>query len=241
MLSQEEKDKIIERIQFETEVRKEVQSAGTEEKKPAKHAWLESKLILLLVGSLLSGILVPLFQYTQETIKWKRQNRYENVKFRLGMMRDGMKEFVYVHAFNAEAYERIRPFVDNPNVERKDFDSYNTQHIEMQNRRFQQNAKFAAFLIYFPEQERGNLRESYNDYLTSVQTYMGQLERVVQIRYALTQSPAKERQAELTTEYGELTQKIDSSLGVINQKYDTVLQIMKQQIGGKEDETESYM
>ncbi len=241
MLSEEEKNRIVERVQFETQVRKEVQSAGKDEQKPAKYAWLETKLGLLLIGSLLSGILVPLFQYTQETIKWKRQNRYENVKYRLGMMREGMKEFVYVHAFNAEAYERIRPFVDNPNVEKKDFDNYSSQHIEMQNRRFQQNAKFAAYLIYFPEKDRGGLRETYNDYLTSVQTYMGQLERMVQLRYELSQSPKSEALAELQKEFGELTQKVDGSLGVINQKYDSVLQIMKQQIGGKEDETESYM
>src|ERR1051325_11030873 len=98
-------------------------SSSQAEQASSKSRWYESKIGLLLIGSVLSGILVPIFQYTQETIKWKRQNRYENVKYRLGMMRDGMKEFVYVHAFNAEAYERIRPFADNPKVVKQDFDN----------------------------------------------------------------------------------------------------------------------
>jgi hypothetical protein len=241
MLSEEEKNRIIERVQFETQIRKDVQAASASDEKPARSRWLDSKVGLLLIGSLLSGVLVPLFQYTQETIKWRRQNRYENVKYRLGMMRDGMKEFVFVHAFNAEAYERIRPFAENKVVDKKEFDSYYSQHIEMQNRRFQQNAKFAAFLIYFPEKDRGNLRETYNDYLTTVQTYMGQLERLVQVRYNLTSSPKPDEKEQLLSEFQDLTAKIDSSLEVLNQKYEEVLRIMKEEIGGKEDESEGYM
>jgi hypothetical protein len=241
MLTDEEKNKIIERVQFEAQIRKDIQAASRDDDKPTKARWLDSKMALLLLGSVLSGVLVPLFQYTQETIKWKRQNRYENVMYRLGMMRDGMKEFVFVHAFNAEAYERIRPFAENQVIEKKDFDSYMSQHVEMQNRRFQQNARFASALIYFPENDRGNLRATYNDYLTSVQTYMGQLEKLVQVRYSLTHSLKPDEKAALQQEFQELIQRIDSSLGVINQKYDGVLQIMKQQIGGKEDETEGYM
>jgi len=241
MLSEEEKNRIVERLQFETRIRKEIQAASASEERPAKARWLDSKLGLLLIASLLSGVLVPLFQYTQETIKWRRQNRYENVKYRLGMMRDGMKEFVFVHAFNAEAYERIRPFAENKVVDKKDFDTYYSQHIEMQNRRFQQNAKFASFLIYFPEKDRGNLRETYNDYLTSVQTYMGQLEQLVQVRYMLSSSPKPDEKEQLLSQFQDLTAKIDSSLEVINQKYEEVLRIMKAQIGGKEDESEGYM
>ena len=241
MLNEEEKNQIVERVQFETRIRKEIQAASASEERPARPRWFDSKLGLLLIGSLLSGVLVPLFQYTQETIRWRRQNRYENVKFRLGMMRDGMKEFVFVHAFNAEAYERIRPFAENKTVDKKEFDSYSTQHIEMQNRRFQQNAKFASFLIYFPEKDRSNLRETYNDYLTSVQTYMGQLERLVQVRYSLSSSPKAEDKEQLLAEFQDLTGKIDSTLEVINQKYEEVLRIMKAEIGGKEDESEGYM
>ncbi|HET6670519.1 MAG TPA: hypothetical protein VFH15_09825 [Pyrinomonadaceae bacterium] len=241
MLTEEEKNRIVERVQFEAQIRKDIQPAATDDNKPSKLRWLDSKLGILLIGSLLTGVLVPVFQYTQETIKWKRQNRYENVKYRLGMMRDGMKEFVFVHAFNAEAYERIRPFAESQVVQKKDFETYFSQHVEMQNRRFQQNAKFASLLIYFPEKDRANLRETYNDYLTSVQTYMGKLERTVQIRYALSQSPRPDQKEVLQLEFQELIQSLDSLLEVINQKYDGVLQIMKEQIGGREDESESYM
>jgi hypothetical protein len=215
-------------------------SSSEAEQASSQSRWYESKIGLLLIGSVLSGILVPLFQYTQETIKWKRQNRYENVKYQLGMMRDGMKEFVMIHAFNAEAYERIRPFAENTTVNAKDFETYASQHLDMQNRRFQQNARFAAFLIYFPENGRGNLRETYNDYLGAVQDYMGNLEKLVQVRSGLVDSKIADKSG-LQREFQQLQDKIDSGLVLINQKYEEVLQMMKQQIGGKEDESESYM
>src|SRR5262245_53497303 len=131
-ISDEEKQQIIERLRLEQQLRTELQTSDEEEKTPSRFKWLESKFGILIVGAIVSGILVPVFQYTQETIKWKRQNRYENVKYNLGMMREGMKEFVFVHEFVAEAYERARPFIENPTLSQKEFDTYYQQQLDMQ-------------------------------------------------------------------------------------------------------------
>ena len=97
MLSKEEKDKIIEKAKFENDIKKSLDF----EQKQRKFSWLNSKLSLLLIGAVITGVLVPWFQYTQKSIEWKRQNRYDSISYRLDMMRDCVKEFVYLQAIRA--------------------------------------------------------------------------------------------------------------------------------------------
>ena len=238
MLTEEQKAVIIERLQFEKQIRKELQDSS-EDKQP-KFGWLQSKLGLLLMGGLLTGILVPMFQYTQETVNWKRQNRFENTKYRLTMMRDGLKEFVFAHAYVAEAYERARPFLDDPTVTKKDFELYKSQKLDMQNRRFQQNAKFASFLIYFSDKYKGQIRKAYNDYLRRVEQYLNTLQAISEIRYELSQSRSSNEQ-QLQEKFSQLQGEINNSIDRLNQDYESLLQMMKQQIGEREDESEGYM
>jgi hypothetical protein len=94
MLSEEEKQRILERVEYERELRA---ALSPEEKKPEKKeqksVWdvLNSGIVLLLVTSMVSALIVPYFQRHQEQIDWKRQIRADNIKFKLGMMRDGLK------------------------------------------------------------------------------------------------------------------------------------------------------
>lgn len=239
-LTDGDKERIIERLQLERDIRNQLQAAE-EPKKKSRFAWVDSKVGILILGAIVSGVLVPIFQYTQETIKWKRQNRYENVKFRLGMMREGMKEFVFVHEFIAEAYEHARPLVENPIVTQKDVDLYYQQQLELQSKRFQQNAKFAALLIYFPDKQKGNLRQTYNNYLTDVQTYMGRLKTAVEIRSDLLKKPPDSSAQELRSQFQQIQAELDGAIQKLNQEYEEVLQLMKQLIGESEDVSESYM
>ena len=239
-ITPEEKDQIIERLRLESDLRKELQGEQ-EPKKRSRFAWVESKIGILIVGALVSGILVPIFQYTQETIKWRRQNRYENVKYRVGMMREGIKEFVFVHEFIAEAYEQARPLVENPVIGQKDIDDYNQKQFELQSKRFQQNAKFASLVIYFPETNRGNLRQTYNDYLTDVQVFMGQLKTAVGIRSELLKKQSESSSEQLRKQFEEIQTQLDGAITKLNQKYEEVLQLMKVLIGESENESENYM
>jgi len=109
MLSDEEKQQIIEKLAFEKEVRGSLQKTDNGTSPPGSFAWLESKLGLLLIGALLSGVLIPTFQCTQETFKWTRQNFYDNIKFQLSIIREGLKEFILIHALTrrTKIFKRI--------------------------------------------------------------------------------------------------------------------------------------
>jgi hypothetical protein len=57
MLSEEEKVRIVERIEFENQIRQELGTGKKEEAIGKRWAWLESPLSLLIIGAFLSGIL----------------------------------------------------------------------------------------------------------------------------------------------------------------------------------------
>src|SRR5262249_23018184 len=155
-----------------------------------------------------------------------RQNRYENVKYRVGVMREGIKEFVFVHEFIAEAYEHARPLLETSTVSQKEIDDYNRQQFELQSKRFQQNAKFASLVIYFPETDQGNLRKTYNDYLAQVQDFMGQLKTAVGIRSELLKKQSASANAQLRQQFDAIQTQLDAAIITLNQKYEEVLQIM---------------
>ena len=67
MISEEEKNHIIEKVKFENEIKKELSPP----RKIKKWPWLENKLFLLMIGAIITGILVPFFQSTQKKIDWK--------------------------------------------------------------------------------------------------------------------------------------------------------------------------
>jgi hypothetical protein len=78
MLTPDEKERIIERVKFEENIRGEL---GDTDKRPS--SWWNSKIALLLVGSLITGVLVPWFQFIQNRLEWHRQNSFEYTQFRL--------------------------------------------------------------------------------------------------------------------------------------------------------------
>ena len=79
MNTEEIRDEIVTKLAIEREVREQLAKQQAEQNAPprkSRWAWLESKLGLLVIGAIFSGVLVPVFQYTQERVKWHQQNRY---------------------------------------------------------------------------------------------------------------------------------------------------------------------
>lgn len=235
MLTDEEKESIIERVKFENQLRKEA-FGGDEKSSSSSFSWIESKLGLLIIAALISGVLVPLFQFSQETIKWSRQNRYDNLKHRLEMTRNSMKELTLAHAFAAEAYERSRTLINSENIDKEALKKYKNQMLEMHNRRFKQNAKFVSLLSYFPEDERWVIRKSFQRYLSSVQASMMLLENTVAEKYN------EEIHIPVVDNYSNNFYKQSQSLTEkINLNYEEILDFIRSYLGELENEGEHYM
>ena len=217
VLPAEEKERLIDRVTFEAEIRKELAPPAE-----PKARWWESRLGLLLIGSALSGVLVPFFQYTQETVKWRRQNRYDNAKFRLTMMRDCLREFVTLSALTAEAHELTRLETGKADRER-----FREGYRDLQKRRFLQNARVAAMIVHFRNRE--SIARQFNDYLVTVEQYLAGVRAAMDAKQPADPGGSKEPNS------------LDPLIESTNGAYERVIQHLKQEIGRAEDEGEGFM
>ena len=172
MLTEEEKAHITEKVHFENAIRKELSPA--EERK--KYGWIESKIGLLLIGSLITGIFVPTFQYTQKLWEFKRQNQFSNLTFRLSVLRDCLREFIYLSAFAPEAYERIKYCFVQTKLASEEYKDLERQYVDLQNRRFVQNAKVISLMGHFKDMQdfQKLFEEEYSNAFNLYMRYVGE-------------------------------------------------------------------
>ena len=217
-MTDQERDAIVERLRAEQMLRQQL--AKETEGSSSKGGWWESKIALLLIGSVVSSLLVPWLQYTQKTFEWRRQNRFENVQFRLERMRACVTEFVVLSAFVGEAYERARPLLQKPRITSAEANEFQKQFIELQNRRFLQNAKVVSLMIHFADS--GPLSDRFQEYLSESAGYFRDLEQAVRVR----QYP----NAPVNT--------LDAATDRLDKLYSTIVARMTESIGRREDDSE---
>lgn len=199
-----------------------------------KFAWLNSKLFLLLIGSLMTGILVPWFQYSQEKLEWKRQNQYSDTNFKIEMMRDSLKEFVYLSTYAAEAYEISITFFETTPSTPSIYEGFEQRYIDLQNRRFKQTAKVRSLLIYFESADI--LERSFSKYVNILNQFMKDVPRLAQIQYCKTNSGPCPQEAEIES----LRAKIEKHMVLLNESYKEVIELIKQDIGRLTDESKDF-
>lgn len=225
----------------ENEVRKDISVPAS----PKKLSWLNSRISLLLIGSLLTGILVPVFQLSYRAIEWRRQNQFENVSFELRMMRDCLTEFVYLSACTAEGYELVEPFRNTVSLTPVLHERFEQQCFDVQSKRFKQNAKVRSLTIYF--RDAGRVKDLVLTYVHNCNRYFDMLRTFVRTKYAISNSTYGEQTGldeedldKLEIELDELEIKIDGYDTTLDDSYMAVIAKMKESIGEAEDESEEF-
>lgn len=182
MISDKEKRRIVESIKFENQIRN---SLDLENQKLNVGIWnkLNSNFSLLIIGAILTGLLVPVFQTHQKTLEWKRQNKYDTVKYNLEMMRNCQKEFVFLTAYTSEAYERARPFIEADEITKIEYSEFTKQFIEMQNIRLRHVAKVKSLVIYFVNSN--SILRAIEKYIINSTNYIRDVEYCVYQRFCL--------------------------------------------------------
>jgi hypothetical protein len=221
MLSDAEKERILERLSFESDIRKELLKREPDKAKP----WWESGLFLLLVGSAITALFVPWFESHHKNLDWQRQNRYDTNNFRLQTMRDCLRETVILNTFPAEANERFHRLMEKTSSP-KEIGAFKTQFIDLQNRRFQQNAKTASTMLYFPHNE--DVRDLFQKYIEKSGSYLRALEL----------------QVEACTSTGKCDQStsspLDQKLQEVDSLYQALVSKIKDEISAKEQDNEQF-
>jgi len=231
MLSDKEKERIIEKVQFENAVKKELSPTV----EPKRYGWIESKIALLLIGALLTGVLVPTFQYTQKRWEWKRQNHFANLTFKLNVMRDCLREFNYLSAFAPEAYERIKPIVKGKKLTSKEYENLEHQYVNLQNRRFVQNAKITSLIVHFKDtKDFQKLLE--NEYFNAFNLYMRDMGEFISLTSCVSDLPQCSQEKDAEARLNELKEQLDTKFKELIASHRKVVAKMKEEIGRAEDE-----
>jgi hypothetical protein len=232
MISDEDRVKIAERIRAENEIRKELAESEAD-KKASRWSWIENKLSLMVIGAILTGILVPTFQATQESIKWARQNQYDNLKYRIEAARSAMKELTITHAFVAEAFERLRVLGAYGSKKGADREKYEPPIVEMHNRRFQQNARFVGALGLIDEKDREVIQICFNDYLSAVQQLVAIFEAIADEKLRAGDGSNAKEVDRLQKAQGSLSQDVDK-------QYERTLKMLNAYLHRLEVQSEKY-
>lgn len=179
-----------------------------------------------------------MFQYTQKTIDWKLKNQFAIINFRLGMMRDCLKEFVYLNAYMSEAYERTNFTMDKTHLKVSDFKNYEQQFLVLQNEHYRQNAKIVSSLVYF--EDANILKRLFWEYVKISTPYLRDLRKFVQIRFCIS-NPGECNSKEANEGHlAELNKKIDDYQIRLNGAYIDVIAKIMEDIRRAEDESEKF-
>ncbi|MER2623358.1 MAG: hypothetical protein ABTS22_05400 [Accumulibacter sp.] len=242
MDSEHIRDEVLARLEIERAVREQLARQQSEPSVPSGtgiRTWLDSKFGLLLIGAVISGVLVPTFQFTQEEIRWHRQNRYNNLERQLGSMRESLKQFIAVQALSAELYDLGLAVLDTPvaAADRPQREQWRKELRALQARRVQQNAVFAATVFYFPGAAQQPIRTAWNDLMRPAQQLQACVGELLGDSGPL--SGAK-KSADKAVDANEVAVRLDSSLAEVNQAYERVLSMLRQQLIEVEHESGKF-
>lgn len=165
-MTPEEKKQILERLTIENDIRKNFFSVN--DKKESK-SWFNSNIAILLIGSLLTGVLIPIFQLNQKRIEWKRQNQYENYKENIENKEKFLKEFIHLSTFTSEIQELSINMLRNDSVDTSSYNDYEILVNKIQLKRYSQNAELLFLLIFIDNQ---NISDLFNKFIVESDKYI---------------------------------------------------------------------
>lgn len=235
MNTEEIRDEIVTKLAIEREVREQLAKQQAEQNAPprkSRWAWLESKLGLLVIGAIFSGVLVPVFQYTQERVKWHQQNRYNALVLQTTNMRESLKQFITVQALSAAMYDIGLDVLLNRNgtTTAEQLAQWRKDLRALQQKRIEQNSAFAASVFYFPAGSQAPIRESWNELLKHS-------ERMQEPIYTMLEWDPKSSHV---LDRNKLVTALDTQVFNVNQTYDQLLGMLRKDLLEVEDASSQF-
>jgi len=177
VINPEEGNLVMERLRLEMELRRQL--SLQDKRSPT---WHENKVLLLALGALLTGVLVPMFQYSQEAIKWHRQNGYDEQKLRLERMRDAVAATARLNVAVAEYDLRVRRVLESHRTTASRLLALEAKLDDIDAERLDLNANIAGRLHSF---QQSSVHQAYEEYLGLVESHIGSLRAALATAYPM--------------------------------------------------------
>jgi hypothetical protein len=153
------------------------------------------------------------------------------------MMRDCLKEFVYLWALTGEAYQREEETMESAEAKAADLKAFDEKFLELENRRYEQNAKIVSLMIYFPEREK--ISREFNAFLREYEQFNQDVRRTIRERFTQMSQPVE---GAIPSPKGDkLKSDFEDSLMVLDQAYTSLAEHMRQRITETEIDNEKFM
>jgi hypothetical protein len=136
-------------------------------------AVLNSKLGILILGAVATGILIPLFQNTQHRANWRMENRLDALQFQIGEMRSCRKNFLLLTTAVSEAYETVYSAGMFPGTN----SDVGRKMSALEATRFVRASEVMATVVNFPDEETETV---IRDYLKVLNQYMDAIKGAAQ-------------------------------------------------------------
>ena len=237
-LTEEEKRRIVERVRFEEEVR---QALAPPPAKPARRSvwdFLNSAIGILLLTSLISSGLVPYFQHKQQEAEWKRQLLADEIKYRLTMMRDCLKEFTLSATYTSQAFELFKVVQNRGPLTNADYARYREQLRTLQTNRFPQNARMLSLTVFYPHREE--IDKAIDAYTGKATYYIESVERYLELRHQIDAAHLTLAPGDPTRKRLEALEKQAQDLGGVSQAYNECVTKLTNDIDQEEKRYESF-
>jgi len=227
MLTQDEKEHIIERVKFEEKIRCEF---GHEVKRPI--SWWNSKIALLLIGSLITGVLVPWFQFIQNRLEWRQQNAFEHTQFRLENARNCLREFVILQV-------SIEQILGYPHSQRETIQIETNQagqliinFVELKKELLEQSARVLPLFMYFNEAE--TIHSDYQNYVTLMSVYLNKVSQLINSISTTTRTDTQT--ANNQNDINKFNDELKEDIQEFERLYEKIFNAIRTEIGRLENE-----
>jgi hypothetical protein len=195
-------------------------------------AWLQSKLSLLILGAVSTGLVVPWLQYTQQTVTWIRENRHSYLMHHLDAAREALKEFSAVHSLVVEAQQRARLAIGSPMKDKTALAKYQSEAQDTRARLSQQVGRFVGTWSYFSEEEQKPLAAAFARYEAAVDALIVQIDERIDREFTASAKSEGRRQtaSEVTATWAVVSEETTNA-------YREVFRLVAQHIRRLEEES----
>ena len=143
---------------------------------PSKKSWANTQLGLLIIGAIISGILIPTFQYTQRFFEWRRQNQYNSYSENLQNKKLLLSKFIESMSHLAESHEILIDFYISKNKMTIDRNKLLDKLTHIQAKRFKINTEI-SFLILLTGNKK--IETEYTNFLKINQEYIYKSKKII--------------------------------------------------------------